>query len=734
MPDPQPLTPDALHHAASRHVHLVYSVCLRKLRDPALADHATQAVFILFARESSRARNATNPTPWFFDAAHRVSLATSALHPSPAPPAPGPLYAAPSDWSTLAPLIDDAVAALPADARAALLLKYVANLPLRDVAEAQGVPDATAGQRISAAVSRLRQFLHARDHPVPPDALVAAIQARFVQPAPANVAHSATLAAVAPPGAPPTPATAIADRAEAARRRRTLASLATAASVLLLLGAGAIALRSIARSNAAAHATPQPTPAPATTDPASPTTVAQRPAPVMPSMPEKAPPPARPEKPLDPDLVARFVRAIRQSDFDAVEALASQEEALVNARDPKTGRSVVTIAADGVMWRRQDATRIAHYLIENGAAANIFTSARAGHRDHVAYMLNLAPGLLDSTDKEGLTPLQRAALVPGASPECEEVADLLIRAGATIDVWTACTLARVGDVEHALAKDPQLVNRPCLGATPLNWATRPRRYPEDPIAIPKLLLDKGADPRGRDTANDGMTPLHHAAAWGGQAAVAQLLLDRGVDVNLPDDYGWTPLDYAIDRGRPEMATFLQSKGGRRTTVDYPNQPSKTARFFAAVQFGDADLVKRLLDDTPELAKARGPTGETPLHHAAAIGSIPIIDLLLADRADVNAQETNKYGGAPLHWAARHAQPDALKHLLAKGADAQSINPRNGQTALHVAAQHTGDATAIDLLLNAGSDPVVKDRFGRTALDYAQQGGHTAAASRLRSPK
>jgi ankyrin repeat protein len=449
-------------------------------------------------------------------------------------------------------------------------------------------------------------------------------------------------------------------------------------------------------------------------------------------MPEKAPPPTRPERPLDPQLVAQFLRAIRQSDFDTVQAMADQEPDLVNAKDPKTGRTAVMIAADLVMWRHQDATRIAHYLIENGAATTIFTSARAGHRDHVAYSLNFAPQLLDARDKHGLTPLQRAALVPGASPECEEVVDLLIQAGATIDIWTACTFARTGDVEQALAENPKLVNQPCLGATPLNWATRPRRYADDPLAIPRLLLDKGADPRSRDTANDGMTPLHHAAAWGGQVPVAQLLLDRGVDVNLPDDYGWTPLDYALDRGRKEMVDFLQSKGGRRTTTDYPNQPSKTARFFAAVQFGDADLVKRLLDDTPELAKTRGPTGETPLHWAAATGSIPIVDLILADRGDVNAQETNKYGGTPLHWAAQHDQPDTVRHLLAKGADPRAINPRNGQSALHVAAQHTDDAALVDLLLKAGTDRAIKDRFGKTALDYARQGGHTAAAAQLQA--
>jgi ankyrin repeat protein len=235
----------------------------------------------------------------------------------------------------------------------------------------------------------------------------------------------------------------------------------------------------------------------------------------------------------------------------------------------------------------------------------------------------------------------------------------------------------------------------------------------------------------RDTSRDGMTALHHAAEWGAQPALAQLLMEKGVDVNVADDYGWTPADYAIARNRREMADFLMSKGSHRTTVDPPTQPMKTPRMFAAVLAGDDKQTKILLDDTPDLAKTRGPTGETPLHHAAAGGYIAIIDLLLADKADINAQESNKYGGTPLHWAVRNGQLEAVKHLLTKGADPKATNARNNQTLLHTAAQHSDDVALAELLLSKGVDQTAKDRFGKMAIDYARQSGHSKVVEKLK---
>jgi RNA polymerase sigma factor (sigma-70 family) len=720
---------EAFAHLVGRHVHLVYSACLRQLRNPVLADQATAAVFVLLAREAGGLAREASLVPWLFDTARRVCRGASRLAPVDAANPTAPVYAAPTDWANLGPQIDEAIESVPDDAREALLLKYVANLSLREVANVLDIADATAGQRISAGVSRLRKYFESRNQFLAPDALIAAIQAHIVHAAPGSVSYNATLAALSPNG-PPTAATAIADAAAGSLRRQRLFSLATTLCIALIFGLCFFKLYVVIKRAQIAATQPTTAPVASNGDPAN----NGQTAPVestLPPLPDRPLPAVKPIKPLDPAEAARLIAAIRASDFNSVQQLIDHDENLVNAKDVASRRSAVEIAADLVVWSRQDATKIAHYLIENGAATDIHTSARAGHRNHVFLTLHFKPDLLNSKDAAGLTPLQRAALVPGSSPECEEVVDLLIQFNAKVDIWTACTFGRIGDIEQELATDPKLVNQPCLGATPLNWATRPRRYAADPLAIPKLLIDKGADVRSRDTASDGMTPLHHAAAWGGQVAVAGLLLEKAVDVNLLDDFGWTPLDYAIDRGRKEMVEFFESKGGRRTTVDYPDQPIKTPRMYAAVQALDVDLTHRLLDDTPELAKARGTTGETPMHWAAAKGSNAIIDLLLADKADVNAQETNKFGGTPLHWAVKNDREEAVKHLLDKNADAKAVNVRSGQSLLHVAAQNTDDVSLIELLIARGIDPAAKDRFGKTALDYAEQAGHAKVAGKLK---
>jgi RNA polymerase sigma factor (sigma-70 family) len=725
---------EAFAHLVARHVHAVYSACLRQLRDPAQADQATQAVFVILARQAVRLKDQASLVAWLFDTAHEVCnlFARTAGAPGDQASSLSPIYTAPADWSRIAPQIDSAIASLPPGAREAFLLKYIANFSLRDVATALNLADNQAGQRISEGVARIRRFYESHNLFIAPDALVASIQAHAIHAAPPVAAYNATLAAVSLAG-PPTPATALADAVVGAQRRSTIVALASFVCIFLILSLGVFKLYSVLKR--AQLASTQPVTQPATsTDGRTPppTQPPHQPEPIP--IPEKPLPVAKPIKPLDPELAAATIAAIRQSDTQALIQLVERDENVINAKDPKTGRSAVEVAADLVAWNRPDATRIARFLIQAGAITDIHTAARAGDANYVALRLLQDRSLLEAKDAQGLTPLQRAALLPVTSPDCEEVVDMLIRVGAKVDLWTACTFGRLDDVQQALADHPEQINQPCLGATPLNWAIRPRRYADDPLAIPRLLLDKGADPRSRDTASDGMTPLHHAAAWGGQAAVAGLLIEKGIDANILDDYGWTPLDYAIDRSRKEMTEFFKSKGGRRTTLEYPDRPAKTARFFAAVQIGDTDLTHRLLDDTPELAQSRGPTGETPLHWAAANGSIPIIDLLLADKADINAQETNKFGGSPLHWATQHDHLDAIKHLLDKGADPKTINQRSGQTLLHVAARHTDDVPLIDLLLSKGIDPTVKDRFDKIAADYATSAGHSKVASRMNAPR
>lgn len=82
----------------------------------------------------------------------------------------------------------------------------------------------------------------------------------------------------------------------------------------------------------------------------------------------------------------------------------------------------------------------------------------------------------------------------------------------------------------------------------------------------------------------------------------------------------------------------------------------------AVEVGDLDKVKELVEAKPKLANAVGNTGMTPLHWAAAKGHGKIIEYLIFRNADVN--KTNLLKETPLDVAERKRK-NAMVALLAE---------------------------------------------------------------------
>lgn len=74
------------------------------------------------------------------------------------------------------------------------------------------------------------------------------------------------------------------------------------------------------------------------------------------------------------------------------------------------------------------------------------------------------------------------------------------------------------------------------------------------------FVSRGVSVNARD--HTGATPLH-AAAVGGQTAVAEFLLARGADVNAINRYGNSPLEGALSMKHDATAKFIAAKGGQR---------------------------------------------------------------------------------------------------------------------------------------------------------------------------
>ncbi|XP_044265698.1 ankyrin repeat and LEM domain-containing protein 1-like [Tribolium madens] len=73
--------------------------------------------------------------------------------------------------------------------------------------------------------------------------------------------------------------------------------------------------------------------------------------------------------------------------------------------------------------------------------------------------------------------------------------------------------------------------------------------------VVSLLLQNGGNPNIR--ADDGLTPVHIAAAWG-RYDILKLLLDCGGDPEIRDCNNKTALHYALDEGFTECYTLLKS--------------------------------------------------------------------------------------------------------------------------------------------------------------------------------
>jgi len=131
--------------------------------------------------------------------------------------------------------------------------------------------------------------------------------------------------------------------------------------------------------------------------------------------------------------------------------------------------------------------------------------------------------------------------------------------------------------------------------------------------------------------------------------------------------------------------------------------------------GDVGKVKTLLEENPDLVFNEDSTGNTALHVAAQNGHKDVAELLLANRADVNAK--TKKGITPLHEAAEHGHKIVIELLLANKADVNAKTSVVGQTPLHVALNY-GRKDVAEFLLASGADANAKDNDGETPLHYA----------------
>jgi ankyrin repeat protein len=165
------------------------------------------------------------------------------------------------------------------------------------------------------------------------------------------------------------------------------------------------------------------------------------------------------------------------------------------------------------------------------------------------------------------------------------------------------------------------------GRTSLHYAAFKGR-----VEVAQFLLDHGAN--ATLETKEGKTALHIVSRGEYDSeehgiGIAQLLLERGVDVHAQDNYFATALHYAAFDGRFSIVQLLLDRGAN------PNAESDLGRtplhFVSRGKYKSQEhgvgIVRLLLERGVDVS-ARGKDKGTPLHRAAFYGKLEVVQVRL----------------------------------------------------------------------------------------------------------
>ncbi|PWY81978.1 proteasome regulatory particle subunit [Aspergillus heteromorphus CBS 117.55] len=209
---------------------------------------------------------------------------------------------------------------------------------------------------------------------------------------------------------------------------------------------------------------------------------------------------------------------------------------------------------------------------------------------------------------------------------------------------------------------------------PLHEAAREGKTPTAESLLsanPKLATVKDDDER---------LPIHWAVAYNRLPIVELLLSAKNFDPDVEDGSGWTPLMIASSLKNAEgdpIIDMLLKKGADVSTKSVTGQ---NALHFATSK-ANLSTVRTLIANKCS-ARVKDKRGQLALHRAAAIGSTPIIKVLLEDgKSPINATDID--GLTALHHAVSEGHGDAAITLLKAGAEADKRDS-NGVLAMDMA--------------------------------------------------
>lgn len=269
----------------------------------------------------------------------------------------------------------------------------------------------------------------------------------------------------------------------------------------------------------------------------------------------------------------------------------------------------------------------------------------------------------------------------------------------------------------------------------------------------EVLLRKGVNINIMGPA--GETPLHSAARRG-HMSIVRLLVQNGAYINRKDGNFSTPLTSSIVQEQKTVALYLLSKGADPNEGRYMN----SSALMWALIFGYQDLAQKLIDkganvhyvndhnmtvmshaicgsDLRFINKLvemgvplnwRDQFQRHPVMHAAGCGRIDVIQYLISHLGKKILFYTDENGLNSLFYAAKGNSISSMDFLLKSGVDINALNKKHMTVLLH-SIEHQKKKSA-QYLIRRDINLELEDHFGRTALIYAARRGYLSLVKEL----